>query len=154
MNTPLRFKSAGSKWWQKPLALHQGRQLPAELIILQGELGAGEHGAWLNSRGLKSGVADLITSGQKGLKTYRVPLPAFVSTILKHLYEKANVKKGCPDLVIWNITTKSMRLVEVKCHDWDRPAPEQLLFIQAADSIGIGAKIVEWEFEKGPSNIG
>jgi hypothetical protein len=60
MNTPLRFKSAGSKWWQKPLALYQGKQLPAELIILQGELGAGEHGVWLNSRGLKSGVEDLI----------------------------------------------------------------------------------------------
>jgi VRR-NUC domain len=99
--------------------LHQGRQLPAELIILQGELGAGEHGAWLNSRGLKSGVAALIASGQTGLKTRRVPLPTFVSKKLKHLYEKANVKKGCPDLVIWNTTTKSIRLVEVKCHDWD-----------------------------------
>lgn len=73
MNTPRRVKSAGSKWWQKPLVLHQGRQLPAELIILQDELGAGEHGVWLNSRGLKSGVAELITSGEKGLKTRRVP---------------------------------------------------------------------------------
>ncbi len=151
MNTPLRFKSADSKWWQKPLALHQGRQLPAELIILQSELGAGEHGAWLNSRGLKSGVSDLVSTGQKGLKTCRVPLPAFVSKSLRQLYEKANVKKGCPDLVIWNITTRSMRLVEVKCPHWDRPTPEQLLFIQAAESVGIGAKIVEWEFEKRPN---
>jgi VRR-NUC domain len=128
--------------------LHQGRQLPAELIILQIEIGTDEHGAWLNSRGLKSGVSDLVSSGQKVLKTYRVPLPAFVSKGLKHLYEKTKVKKGCPDLVIWNITMKSMRLVEVKCPHWDRPTPEQLLFIQAAESIGIGAKIVEWEFEK------
>ena len=148
MNTPLRFKSADSKWWQKPLALHQGRQLPAELIILQSELGADEQGVWLNSRGLKSGVTDLVSSSQKGLKTRRVPLPAFVSKSLTHLYKKANVKKGCPDLVIWNITTRSMRLVEVKCPHWDRPTPEQLLFIQAAESIGIGAKIVEWEFIK------
>jgi hypothetical protein len=148
MNTPLRFQSAGSKWWQKPLALHQGRHLPAELIILQNELGADEHGAWLNSRRIKSGVVDLMSSRQKGLKTRRVPLPAFVSKSLQHLYEKANVRRGCPDLVIWNITTKSIRFVEVKCPHWDQLTPEQLLFIQAAESIGIGAKKVEWEFEK------
>ena len=147
MSTLLRFKAAGSKWWQKPLALHQGRPLPAELVILQGELAPEESGAWLNSRGLDSGVADLVSSDQGKLTTRRIPLPAFVSENLKRLYKQANVKKGCPDLVIWNNKKKSMRLIEVKCPHWDRPSQEQKLFIEAAESSGIGAKIVEWEFD-------
>jgi len=128
------------------------RILPAELVILAGELAPGENGAWLNSRGLDSGVSDLLRSSLGEFKTKRIPLPKFVSTRLQQLYHKAKVKKGCPDLVIWNQETKQMRLVEVKCPHWDRPSPEQKLFIAAAESSGIGAKIVEWEF-KHPADL-
>lgn len=145
----LRFESAGCKWWRKPLVRQDERSLPAELAILGRELCAGESGAWLNSRALDSGVADLISTEFGGFKTKRVPLPAFVSGQLKRLYLKANGKKGCPDLVIWNLKTKKMRLVEVKCPHWDRPSQEQKQFIEAAESAGIGAKIVEWEFQAG-----
>ena len=149
MSTDLfQFESAGCKWWRKPLVRHDKRTLPAELAILARELCAGESGAWLNSRGLDSGVADLISIKLGEFKTKRVPLPSFVSERLKQLYIKANVKKGCPDLVIWNSKTQGMRLVEVKCPHWDSPSPEQNKFIEAAESSGIGAKIVEWEFQR------
>jgi hypothetical protein len=147
MSTLLRFEPAGAKWWRKPLVRHENRTLPAELAILIGELSVDESGAWLNSRGLDSGVADLISSDLGAFKTKRIPLPPFVSEQLKKLYLKARVKKGCPDLVIWNQMTKRMRLVEVKCPHWDRPSQEQRLFIEAAESSGIAAKIVEWEFQ-------
>jgi len=34
------------RWWQKPLARVEGRDLPAELIILHAQLAPGESGAW------------------------------------------------------------------------------------------------------------
>ena len=142
----LQFESAGCKWWRKPLVRFGKRLLPAELAILVRELCAGESGVWLNSRGLDSGVSDLIMTKFGEFKTKRVPLPAFVSRQLKRLYRKAKVKKGCPDLVIWNPRSERIRLVEVKCPHWDRPSHEQQQFIEAAESSGIGAKIVEWEF--------
>lgn len=143
----LQFESAGTKWWQKPLVRTENRLLPAELAILHKEISTGEEGAWLNSRGLESGVADLISKPDGKYETKRVPLPVFVSNQLKQLYQKANVKKGCPDLVIWNLKAKKMRLVEAKCPHWDRPSQEQKLFIEAAQASGVGAKIVEWEFK-------
>ena len=143
----LQFESAGCKWWRKPLVLHDERTLPAELAILALELRAGESGVWLNSRSLDSGVADLVSTKLGEFKTKRIPLPAFVSEQLKQLYLKTNVKKGCPDLVIWNLKAMLMRLVEVKCPHWDRPSQEQNQFIEAAELSGIRAKIVEWEFQ-------
>lgn len=61
--------------------------------------------------------------------TRRISLPDFVSETLKRTYEAAEVKRGCPDLVIWNEDSKQVRFVEVKCPHWDRPTKEQELFL-------------------------
>src|SRR5271167_3196603 len=141
----LRFESAGHKWWNKPLVSFRDRPVPAELAVLSIELGAGESGAWMNSRGTDSGVVDIATENDTYV-TQRVALPAFVSAALKHIYRTAQIARGCPDIVIWNSDTKRVRLVEVKCPHWDKPSKEQEMFLQAAESAGISAKIVEWEF--------
>jgi hypothetical protein len=146
----LQLESGECKWWNKPLVRFGGRLIPAELAILSRELHPGEKGVWLNSRGTNSGVADLVSSKKGKYITKRVPLPAFVSALLTRIYSQANVKRGCPDLVIWNSETKRIRLVEVKCPHWDRPSQEQKQFLQAAESSGILAKIVEWEFQGRP----
>ena len=142
----LKLESAERKWWNKPLVRFGGRLIPAELAILFSELAPGVQGVWINSRGTNSGVADLITSEKDKYLTKQVPLPTFVSELLKNIYILANVKKGCPDLVIWNPETKRMRFIEVKCPHWDRPSQEQNKFISAAESSGISAEIAEWEF--------
>ena len=144
----LKFESGKCKWWNKPLVIYSGRLLPAELVVLSMELRPGETGAWLNSRGSASGVADLVGPMKGKYSTKRVPVPTFVSEQLKRMYSQANVKRGCPDLVIWNPETEHVRLVEVKCPHWDRPSREQKQFIHAAESSGILAKIVEWEFKE------
>ena len=48
---------------QNPLVRLESRLIPAELSVLHQEIGKGEEGAWLNSRGLESGVADIISTG-------------------------------------------------------------------------------------------
>ena len=50
--------------------------------------------------------------------------------------------------MIWNADTKRIRLVEVKCPHWDKPSKEQEMFLQVAESTGVSAKIVEWEFHQ------
>ncbi len=148
----LKFRSAGCKWWNKPLVLFKGRPLPAELAILSLEMGSDELGAWLNSRGTKSGVVDLLTAElDSSYRTQRIQLPAFVSSILANLYDVAQVAKGCPDLVIWNPLASVVRLVEVKCPHWDKPSAEQEQFLCTAKSVGVNAKIVEWELSIGKS---
>jgi hypothetical protein len=145
----LKFESAGQKWWNKPLVLFWGRHTTAELAILSMETGSGECGAWLNSRGTKTGAVDLVTSDTNAIPTYRtrrVSLPDFVSNTLVHLYRVTGLTKGCPDLVIWDTRTKELRLVEVKCPHWDKPSHEQDQFLRAASSLGVRASIVEWEF--------
>lgn len=62
------------------------------------------------------------------------------------MYEAAGVRKGAPDLVIWDVTTNGVRLVEVKCPHWDQTSDEQNQFVLVAKSLGIPASIVEWEF--------
>ena len=133
---------------EEALVVFNGRSLPAELVILFMELSAGENGVWLNSRQLQSGVVDLIASPETtgSYVTRREPLPSFVAEALKRLYQATGVKRGCPDLVIWNVRTRKIRLVEVKCPHWDRPTKEQELFLRAAQTAGVPAKIVEWEF--------
>lgn len=142
----IMLNDGGQRWWNKPLVKYRGRLVPAELAILAIELRAEESGLWLNSRGTKSGVVDLLCSKQGKYQTSRLPLPAFVAIFIERMYRAANVKKGCPDLVIWNAKTERIRFVEVKCPHWDRPSAEQKKFISAAESEGIAAKIVEWEF--------
>jgi len=145
----LRFQSSSRKWWNKPLVDLGGRLLPAELAILEAELGPGEQGAWINSRGVKSGVVDLVaeTEGADiGFKAERASLPAFVSEALKAVYEKSGLKKGCPDLVIWDSESRCLRLVEVKCPHWDQLTVEQIEFMRAARDLGIPTSIAEWEF--------
>ena len=71
----LRFQPSNERWWQKPLALLGGKPLPAELVVLQAELQPGENGAWLNSRGTRSGVVDLVQIEPGKYKTTRVDLP-------------------------------------------------------------------------------
>ena len=120
--------------------------MPAELAILHSQLRAGEDGVWLNSRGYAAGVVDLVHSGDT-FKTRRAPVPEYVGTALSKVHASARVAKGCPDLVIWNTSARTFRLIEVKCPHWDRPSEEQERFMQAAEVAGIPAEIVEWEFE-------
>lgn len=133
-------------WWRKPLLRFSRKILPAELVVLARELSGNEAGAWINSRGTTSGCVDLVRVGPRKFKTKRIPLPGFVSARLRRLYRTSRVKKGCPDLVIWNPKSARMRLVEVKCPHWDRPSKEQEIFLASARKTGIAAKIVEWEF--------
>jgi len=92
-------------------------------------------------------VTDLVPSrSNKKYQTVRVPLPEYVTSMLSSIYAAANLKKGCPDLVLWNTKRKTVRFVEVKCPHWDSPTSEQNVFLKAAKSLGANGKIVEWEF--------
>jgi hypothetical protein len=145
-----RFQRAGTAWWQKPLVIVGKRASTAELAVLAIEVGADERGAWLNSRGRTSGVVDLIPqpATQKGsaFRTQREALPQYVAVGLDAIYRNARLLKGCPDLVIWRLKQRTFRLVEVKCPHWDKPTPEQEIFIAEARRSGIDVRIVEWEF--------
>ena len=141
------FGKAEEKWWQKPLVLMNDAVLPAELAVLQLEKGDGEDGVWINSRGTTSGVTGLERVSGK-LRTVRKDLPDAVSTFLIEAYRSTSLAKGCPDLVIWNTSSMDFRFVEVKCPVWDRPTKEQNEFMAYARSLGVGAEIVEWVFEK------
>lgn len=150
MSTPiLRFERSGDKWWQKPLVRLGDRVLPAELAILEAELQPGEAGVWLNSRGTRSGVIDLIQIGPGKYKTKRTALPTFVSVLLASLYKSTGLAKGAPDLVIWSSGAATVRFIEVKCRHWDRPSSEQRKFRAAASERGIPASVYEWEFISG-----
>ena len=149
----LRFDPADMTWWQKPLVQWDGRLLPAELVVLQTELGEGEQGVWINSRGTKTGVSDLIPVRDDPLrdfKTHRIAIPLFVAASLNGLYSAAGVSKGCPDLVIWHEGRGEVRLVEVKCPHWDSVTPEQEAFMRAAESQNVPVSVVEWEFSREP----
>ena len=141
-----QFTKSTERWWQKPLVLLGTNHIPAELAVLQTELQPGEGGAWLNSRGVVSGTAELTRDAGGKFKTRRVELPIFVSARLRELYELAGLSKGAPDLVIWNARDSSLRFVEVKCPHWDTPSGEQLRFLEAAEAAGVPVAIVEWEF--------
>ncbi len=145
----LLFERSDVRWWQKPLVRLGSRSMPAELVVLEQELRSSEAGAWLNSRGTTSGVVDLIADRSGKLKTRRVPLPQFVADRIRASYEKAQIAKGAPDLVIWSDGAGSVRFVEVKCRDRDRPTPEQLLFHKALRELGSHCAIVEWRFTDG-----
>lgn len=149
-----RLIKANASWWRKPLVRFGQKVLTAELAVLASELVEEEQGVWLNSRSRTSGVVDLVPGlpGQQGslFKTRRASLPSFVTSALNTLYSKANVAKGCPDLVIWHAESQLVRLVEVKCPHWDRVSADQDRFMAAAIAMGVPVKIVEWEFEDTP----
>ena len=140
------FRKSDERWWQKPLVLIDGRSLPAELVVLRRQVQEGEEGVWLNSRGTKTGVADLRRDASGNFVTVRIPLPDFVATRLHELYELTGPMKGAPDLVIWNVSNSSVRFVEVKCPDWDSPSDEQEIFLAEAARRGSTCSIVEWVF--------
>ena len=141
-----RFIKSTERWWNKPLAAQGTKHLPAELAVLEAELRPGEQGAWLNSRGVITGVAELVRDSMGKFKTRRIELPRFVSSQLESIYEAAGLSKGAADLVIWNADTRLVRFVEVKCPDWDSPSDEQLRFLRAAEVNNCPMSIVEWEF--------
>jgi VRR-NUC domain len=99
----------------------------------------------MNSRGTTSGVVDLVRRGDH-YETKRTKLPDFVTSALKAVYIRGALRKGCPDLVIWRDGTARLRLVEVKCPEWDHPGPDQTKFMTVAKSTGIRSKVVEWRF--------
>ena len=147
----LRFERATERWWNKPLVSLSGRILPAELAVLEAELAPGESGAWMNSRGTITGAVDLVFTGTRpAFRTRRIELPEYVSSVLRDVYKRANLKRGCADLVIWNTVSHEVRLVEVKCPHWDQPSREQRIFLQAAEEMGLESSIVEWEFVSSP----
>jgi len=144
----IKLTPAHSKWWNKPLVSEGGRKLPAELVILNRSLMPGENGAWLNSRGTKTGAVDLVEISPGEFKTIRNELPEFVQECLKSFYSRPDVAKGIYDLVAWNQSTKVLRFIEVKCPHWDRQSPEQLAFANLAQEQGISVNVAEWEFDE------
>ena len=109
----LQFKPAGTKWWNKPLVNYRGKNLPAELAVLQIDLQPDEQGVWLNSRGITTGVSGLLRTDTQGseYKTQRIEIPDYESNPLKTLYSATGLKNGSTDLVIWNKSTYSIRIV-------------------------------------------
>jgi hypothetical protein len=146
MSSMLKFSRSSHRWWNKPLVEHDGEQLPAELVVLRSSLRPGEEGAWMNSRGRRSGVSGIELTADGRTKTVRRTLPDFVAEALGELYQEAGLSRGCPDLVIWNVQSQELRLVEVKCPHWDRPSHQQDLFMGAAARRRIPTEVVEWEF--------
>ena len=105
----------------------------------------------MNSRGTITGAVDLVFTGTRpAFRTRRIELPEYVSSVLRDVYKRANLKRGCADLVIWNTVSHEVRLVEVKCPHWDQPSREQRIFLQAAEEMGLESSIVEWEFVSSP----
>lgn len=100
----------------------------------------------MNSRGRKSGVVALEWGKDGRAKTIRRNLPDFVAHALGVIYQEAHLSRGCPDLVIWSLTTQKLKLVEVKCPHWDRPSDDQQRFMRVAADRGIQTEVVEWEF--------
>ena len=143
----LKFPSHPERWWQKRLVDDDGRPLPAELAVLRRVLRPGESGAWLNSRGTRTGVTDLTRTPEGTLKTVRTELPPFVSDLLKTFYKTPGLSKGIFDLVIWHEASKQVRFIEVKCPHRDRLTPEQRAFADIARQLYIDTDVVEWEFE-------
>src|SRR5215207_6055002 len=116
----LRLTRSNQRWWNKPLVSCGGsKPLPAELVILRSLLQPQEEGAWMNSRNRTSGVIDLDWTRGGKTRTVRRQLPEFVSRALDEIYRDAQLARGCPDLVIWNPNTSTVRLVEIKCPHWD-----------------------------------
>ena len=141
------FKKSNDVWWNKPLVMTDKGNLPAELVILVLEIGQNEDGVWINSRSLISGVRHLRPLPDGKYKTERQEFPQFVSKFISDAYKNTQLKKGCPDLVIWNEFDVTLRFVEVKCPKWDRASDEQFEFMEYAKKNGIEAKISEWIFE-------
>ena len=83
--------------------------------------------------------------GQEGYRTVRVPLPPDVSSKLATLYSVSGLKRGCPDVLIWNQQGQIVRLIEVKGPK-DSIKPEQMQFIKTAERLGIRCQVVEWKF--------
>jgi hypothetical protein len=117
-----------------------------ELVVLRSSTAEDEEGAWLNSRGRRSGVIGLWRSPGGGVQTIRRALPAFVTDALTGVYVEAALVRGCPDLVIWSEQRLSVRLIEVKCPHWDRSSLQQERFMSVAVQRGIPTEVVEWEF--------
>jgi len=144
-----RFRKAQERWWNKPLTISLDFPIPAEIAILRDQIKTGEEGVWMNSRGIKSGVERVekyIQEETFRLKTIRLNLPVFVSETISKIYETTGLKKGCPDLIIWNNTSQIIRFIEVKCPHWDKPSDEQDKFLQEIKDNGMSAEIIEWEF--------
>jgi hypothetical protein len=146
------FTNSNERWWKKPLVIHKGKILPAELAILDIELQRHEKGVWLNSRGSRSGVIDLVKRKEK-YKSIRVMLPKYISEIIEEIYKSTSRRKGCPDLIIWNDQNGTIRFVEVKCPLWDRLREGQDEFINIAKGMGLSTKIVEWEFANAQQQV-
>lgn len=144
----IRFENAQQTFWNgKPLVRHQETVTTGELAVLAELCGTSEDGVWMNSRGVRTGVRSLQRKdlGQEGYRTVRVPLPPDVSSKLATLYRASGLKRGCPDVVIWNQRGRLIRLIEVK-GPRDSVKPEQTQFIKTAEEHGIRCQIVEWGF--------
>lgn len=151
----IRLQKTHNTWWQKPLVSSSNKSTTAELAILSLELANGESGVWVNSRGAKSGVVDLVdrgTGNHRAFKTIRKKLPAWLAGKIEQIYRYARIRKGCPDLVIWNPEIQCWRMVEVKRPSCDKVSRDQIKFIDRARLLGIDVKIVEWEFAPGTTH--
>ncbi len=105
----------------------------------------------MNSRGTTSGAVDLIVTGTRpAFRTRRIRLPEFVSSVVRDIYKRANLNRGCADLVIWNTTSCEVRLVQVRCLQGDEPSRAQRIFLQVAEEMGLEMSVVEWEFVSPP----
>ncbi len=140
------YRQSNEYWWQKPLVECGGQAQPAEVVVLREELQPGELGAWLNSRGVVSGVAELVRDQNGAYATRRISPPPFVSDLLRSLYAGSGLSRGAPDLVIWNAGTGTVRFAEIKCPHWDAPSTDQISFHRYIESAGSQVTVLEWEF--------
>lgn len=144
-----RFRRADVTWWRKPLVRCDGRPTTAELAILHDMAGVSGRGVWMNSRGIKTGVSELIVDKSKasGYRSVRITLPARAAETLRALYRGSRLEKGCPDLVIWDRNGQLVRLVEVKWRGHDVESDEQASFMTYARKQKVACETVEWQFE-------
>src|SRR6266566_4365823 len=88
-------------------------------------------------KGVVEGKSVAVGCGSSMKRKRREPLPLFVVKKLEDIYARAQLTRGCPDLVIWRTDRDQFRLVEVKCPEWDKPSDEQRRFIEVAYEIGV-----------------
>ena len=58
-----------------------------------------------------------------------------------------HTRSGFPDLIVWNNSTKKVKVIEVKGPN-DRPSPKQQLWLSFLQSIGVDVEICHVKVNK------
>lgn len=135
------------RYWNKPMVdLGSAVPVTAELAVLRAEVVPGEAGAWVHP-GVRPrhGTVDLRRKPSGGFEPIKTELPGFVADLLASLFVSTRLKRGGPDVVIWNTQNETVRFAEVKWLGHDSPSDEQTKYLDAARERGIECRVVEWE---------